>query len=153
MKKVSFSKWLLLLALICAMIMPIAACDSGNCGEKEKLVLSGNLRPEYPDVRYNLYSNGVLKIFGTGEMGEFGSAFEEKRDDVISVVVESGVTSISNNAFRECSSLTSVIFGNAERWKAGNSKSIDASGLTDPATAVTYLTKTYLSDYWRRGEN
>ena len=95
-----FKLWILSAMTILAMglfCVPAAADTSGRCGEDVTWVLD-------PDT-------GVLTISGTGEMywGSYyqGSAFGF-REDILSVVIEDGVTSIGGYAFRECSNLMSV---------------------------------------------
>ena len=56
-------------------------------------------------------SGGVLTISGTGAMANYDDEdvpWYEKISDITSVVIESGVTSIGNYAFIECSNLASV---------------------------------------------
>jgi hypothetical protein len=59
------------------------------------------------------YDNGTqtLTISGTGAMADYNSdnqPWKDFRGDITSVVIEDGVTSIGNNAFKDCTSLTSV---------------------------------------------
>lgn len=54
----------------------------------------------------------TLTISGTGAMTDFtstGSPIYSVRTTIKNVIIESGVTSVSNNAFRGCSSLASVV--------------------------------------------
>ncbi len=51
--------------------------------------------------------NGVLTISGTGAMAN-EQMWEDYINDITSVVMENGVTSIGGNAFRDCTSLNSV---------------------------------------------
>ena len=65
------------------------------------------------NVSWSLSEDGVLTISGTGEMYYLSSAPSDlspfyNRTDIKSVVIESGVTSIGDYAFRGCTSLTSV---------------------------------------------
>ena len=75
---------------------------SGNCGK------NGN------NVTYQLDNNGVLVISGSGEMRDFvyhDSPWYKKRLGLLQieiVIVKKGVTSIGHDAFRECTSLTSI---------------------------------------------
>jgi hypothetical protein len=59
------------------------------------------------------YDNGTqtLTISGTGAMADYNSdnqPWKDFRGDITSVVIEDGVTSIGNNAFKDCPSLTTV---------------------------------------------
>ena len=54
---------------------------------------------------------GTLTIYGTGSMEDYDSnnrPWESYKDDIQNVVIENGVTTISNFAFAECSALKSV---------------------------------------------
>ena len=66
--------------------------DSGTCGE---------------NVTWTLDSNGTLTFFGEGVMGEFYCWEVEK--EILSVIVEDGITTISPGAFLHCSTLSEVI--------------------------------------------
>ncbi len=69
---------------------PMPAAESGDCGE---------------GVTYTLTDDGVLTVSGNGEI-EY-NAFSD-RQDIKSVVIQEGVTSIWYRAFSGCTSLTSV---------------------------------------------
>ena len=74
-----------------------------------------------------------------------------------SITIPDSVTSIGVGAFSRCSSLTSVIFENTQGWWYSDSSSatsgtnISSSDLADSATAAKYLTHTYDNYYWKRG--
>ena len=74
-----------------------ASVESGTCGE---------------NVKWTLTKDGTLTISGTGAMTDYVFSDEAPwrsfRSQVKTVVIENGVTSIGNNAFYNCSSLTSV---------------------------------------------
>ena len=55
-------------------------------------------------VTWALYHDGLLKISGSGDM----TSHPWTADDITRVVIENGVTSISDYAFNGCTSLTSV---------------------------------------------
>ena len=71
--------------------------DSGTCGD---------------DLTWMLTQDGTLTISGTGEMEYYHGAdtapWCKNREDIINVVVTSGVTSIGESAFYGCNSLTSI---------------------------------------------
>ena len=71
--------------------------DSGTCGE---------------NVTWTLDQNGVLTISGTGEMERYGSASQwpwyRQRDEVVSIVIEDGVTTIGYSAFENFIHLTNI---------------------------------------------
>ena len=56
-------------------------------------------------------TTGVLTISGTGEMYEYNSYYKSPfyaDNDIITVVINNGVTNISDNAFENCSALTTI---------------------------------------------
>lgn len=68
------------------------------------------------DVNYYFkFSTGILAISGTGDMNDYTSStvpWKDYRDNITSVIVEDGVTSIGNSAFEYCDNLTTVTLGN-----------------------------------------
>ena len=76
--------------------------DSGTCGE---------------DVTWTLDSEGVFIISGTGKMDNYNwtdvSPWYSRRADIVSVIVEDGVTNIGERAFYECSELKNVQIANS----------------------------------------
>lgn len=64
------------------------------------------------NLTWTLDSDGLLTISGTGKMSDYSSSGETpwyyNRDDIISVIIENGITSIGNSAFDCCGSLTSI---------------------------------------------
>ena len=80
-------------------ICPYSVVDSGKCCN---------------NLTWILYNNGELKITGTGAMYDYDYIYrnrpwESYKDDIKSVVIGNGVTTIGTNAFCDCDSLTSVI--------------------------------------------
>ena len=65
------------------------------------------------DLTWTLYSVGTLVISGTGEMNDFTSVsnvpWHEYRQQIKSVIIENGVTSIGSEAFRKCGNLDKVV--------------------------------------------
>ena len=102
MKK-RFTYLIAMLAVICVLGTGLLLTDayateetySGTCGENLTWVLD---------------ANGVLTISGSGEMYgyDWDAPWYNKRENIISVVIEEGVTSIGSYAFSGCSSLTSI---------------------------------------------
>jgi hypothetical protein len=74
---------------------------SGNCGATD----------HETEVTWSLDDAGVMTIIGSGDMANYvynSQPWNSDKDDITSVVIESGVTSIGQNAFAYCSNLTSV---------------------------------------------
>lgn len=102
MKKVSFGLCLLLLAalIVCGFPSQAQAASSGTCGE---------------GVTWALDDSGTLTISGTGAMEEYASSSDvpwfSRRDFITAVVIEDGITSISDRAFVNNTVLTEVTIG------------------------------------------
>lgn len=63
------------------------------------------------------FAEGVLTISGTGDMYDYEVIFSTApwssiRNNITSVIIQNGVTSIGNDAFFRCDNLSSVTFGN-----------------------------------------
>lgn len=86
--------------LLIALLMGLSANaeKSGSCG---------------PNLKWHLTDDGVLTITGKGEMDDY-SLFSPWRDSGVKrIIIGNRVTSIGNNAFAFCSSLTSVTIPNS----------------------------------------
>ncbi len=73
--------------------------DSGTCGE---------------NLEWSFDGTGTLTITGTGEMADYSldnpCPWSGYRSEITTVVLGDGVTSIGNEAFQECTSLTGIHF-------------------------------------------
>ena len=70
----------------------------------------------HAEITWTLSDDGTLTISGTGDMpgyGYQGTPWYYQRDKIKKVVIENGVTSIGQEAFFKCSSLTSVTIPNS----------------------------------------
>ncbi len=109
-------KFFTLFFALAASVGTIFAESSGTCGE---------------NLTWTLSDEGVLTISGTGAMEDFfyyygamgaepATPWKDNLSAIKSIVIESGVTSIGDYAFYECSSLTSVTIPNSvtiiESW-------------------------------------
>jgi hypothetical protein len=69
------------------------------------------------DLMWKLDDEGTLTISGTGDMTNYASGgnapWYSRRESIKRVVIESGVTSIGDNAFYGCTSLTSIEIPNS----------------------------------------
>ena len=80
--------------------------------EKLPSIASGECGDQGDDLLWALVEDGTLTISGEGAMKDYNRYFDapwySNRQEILSVVMEPGATSISDNAFFRCSSLTSV---------------------------------------------
>lgn len=89
--------YMLLLLVAVAMNCLYASVHTGSCG---------------PNVTYSLdTTTGVLTISGTGAMYDY-SPWASKQSYIKRVIIEDGVTTIGDSAFKWCTSLSSVTIGN-----------------------------------------
>lgn len=101
---------LLFLAVITAVLMLCfvfgvsALAETGQCGENAYWTFNK--------------TTGELVISGTGAMKEYSSPFE-CNDEIKSVVINEGITSIYSGAFFECGNLTEVYLPNSLKVMAG----------------------------------
>ncbi len=96
--------WLLALFLMgCVLATPALAADT---------VASGTCGAEGDNLTWTLDSEGVLTISGTGAMKDYSNYDEapwtENSSSILTVKLESGVTSIGKRAFLSCSKMTDV---------------------------------------------
>ena len=94
-----------LAVLMIASLLPATALaadilDSGTCGAEG----------DGSNLTWTLDSKGVLTISGSGDMRDYdySSPWYENGNQIQSVFMANGVTSIGNFAFNECTSLTSM---------------------------------------------
>ena len=66
-----------------------------------------------------------------------------------SFVITENITYIGSNAFGACYGLTSLTFENPNGWQI-NGEPVDSSILTNPETAIRYLTDTHSEYIWTR---
>ena len=92
---------------------------SGNCGTNVNWVLE----------------DGVLTIYGSGNMNDYPQGWAKYSDDILTVIIEEGVTGIGDCAFSKCSRLKTVIISNSV-------KSIGHEAFYN----CTELEKVYISD-------
>ena len=97
----------LLLLLLTVTASAADTVASGTCGAEG----DGN------NLTWTLDSDGVLTISGSGRMMDFSPSDDipwvENKKSIKTACIESGVMSISDSAFRGCSSLTSVMIPNS----------------------------------------
>ena len=95
----------IMLALICVGAASAEIIASGDCGKNGS------------NVTWTLDSEGVLSITGTGEMTGFSkydglstsAPWDSCRNEIKSIIISDGVTSIGDYAFPYCGSLTSIV--------------------------------------------
>jgi len=112
-----------LLALAASVgLMNAAVDDSGSCGANVTYSFNG--------------TTGEMVISGTGPMTVFSSGtapWKNYKDAITSVVVEDGVTSVSQYSFGQCTNLTTVVIGN-------DVETIGQFAFNDCGTSFTSLT-------------
>ena len=97
---------LLCLCLLLA-LLPVSALGA-------KIVASGTCGANGDNLTWTLDSEGTLTISGEGEMANYFDSYDNRipwrnyGEQVITIILENGVTSIGDSAFSDCSSLTSV---------------------------------------------
>ena len=95
------------------MIDDIALSETDESGTAELQELTkpvhGDCSFFADDVIWVLDTDGTLTISGSGDMYYYSDApWDRYRDEIKRVVIEQGVTSIGNNAFKDCTGLVSV---------------------------------------------
>lgn len=124
MKKTVF---ILILLVLC--VVTGAAFADGTCG---------------PNLTWTLSDTGVLTVSGAGPMDDYTSSssvpWKEVKDNIISVVVEDGVTRIGDNAFYYCKNLITVTLPDSVtsigKYAFQSSSKITSINLTDNITAI-----------------
>ena len=98
------------------------------------------------------YSEGELIIFGSGDMYDYSSADEvpwaEFASEVTSIVVSSNVTSISDYAFYDCTSVTTVT--SYDTTPPTVSENTFNSSTYSSAILNVTSTSYVLADYWKQ---
>ena len=127
--------YILLIALL--MGLSAKAESSGTCG---------------PNLKWHLTDDGVLTITGEGRMNDYNDrryyvGGPWKPYDIKRVIIGDSVTSIGNEAFRQCFSLTSVTIGNSVTT-IGNSAFSGCNSLTSVTipNSVTTIGQSAFSD-------
>lgn len=126
-----------LFTLFFALIASIGTvfAQSGTCGD---------------NLTWNL-TEGVLTISGTGDMYDFydGVPWASYRENITSVTIGNGVTSIGYGAFHYCTNLASVTISNSVT-RIGKDAFYGCSGLKDPvynAHLFARMPKSYSGAY------
>ena len=130
-------KLLSILALLCLTVSGAWADDSGSCGT--------SLTYSYVGATH------TLTISGSGEMAKYDpymtkAPWNDYKDDITSVVIESGVPSIGRSSFTECYSLTTITIP-ASVTTIGNGAFCN-TGLTEvtiPASVTTLGNSVFMS--------
>ena len=131
--------WLLSLALVLSLLsgMSLTALaakaddQTGNCGDN----VNYKLEDTDGDGKYD-----KLSISGTGAMTDYGasnntSPWKSSSETIKTIIIENGVTSIGNHAFRYCKGLTSVSIPGSVT-SIGDSAFLNCQGLTSLSIPV-----------------
>ena len=122
----------------------------------------GYLFYTYENVHYLIGYAGdgtelVLPENYNGQTYEIYQSAFRYQDQIESVTIGSGVTSIGKSAFSDCDALTSVKFSKTDGWKCyenadgENGTVLPAEELSDPSLAAEYLTSSRSYFCWKRG--
>lgn len=99
MKKISILMSILMILTL--FTVSVSAAESGTCGASLTWTLD----------------NGTLNISGTGAMSNYttgsNTPWYSSREDITSVTIGTGVTSIGDYAFSQCSNLASITIPNS----------------------------------------
>ena len=85
------------------------------------------------------YSGGTLTVTGTGAMDDFsgGAPWDAHKEDITSVVLTGGVTTVGAYAFKGYTALKSVSFGNSLR-EIGQGAFQNCTGLTEISLPASF---------------
>ncbi len=86
--------------------------DDTESALDENIIDSGTCGVDGDNLSWVLTSDGTLKITGTGDMESYSyttAPWDNKKTDIISILIDNGVTSIGSKAFKECSNLVSIM--------------------------------------------
>ena len=113
------------------------ALETGKCGD---------------DVSYTIYDDGKLVIEGVGKMYDYpqGQSPFTNNEKIISAVIEDGVTSIGELAFKECTTLKGIVIpdsvtsiGESAFWRCTNLTNIT---IPDSVTSLGNSTFIYCAN-------
>lgn len=95
----------------------ILLCPYGSGDEDNRKVIdSGNCGENGDELQWTLYDDGELVISGTGKMSNYSAGkapWYGYRDEIKTVTVKDGITTISNNAFYDLTALQKVNIANS----------------------------------------
>ncbi|MBQ9078527.1 MAG: leucine-rich repeat protein [Ruminococcus sp.] len=112
-------KKILSTAMALTMVMPYMSTNlrtsdipSAFAESETKVLSSGTCGAQGDNLTWTLDSEGTLTISGKGEMTDCGETFitpwSSYTENIVSVIIEDGVTTIGHTMFYDCSNLTSV---------------------------------------------
>ena len=103
------------------------------CPDCDKVVEKGYTYWNEGNLTWKLYEDGTLNISGTGAMKDYNAddnlSPAYNNSDVKKIVIEKGVTSVGDYAFRSCNNLTSIMISNSVT-SIGNSAFFYCTSLT-----------------------
>ena len=124
------------------------------CPDCDTIVEKGYTYWNEDNLTWKLYADGTLNISGTGAMKDYNysdnpSPARQKKDSVKKVVIEDGVTSIGNDAFSACRSLTSITIPNSVTsigaYAFQNCSSLTSITIPDGVTSIGKSAFSYCS--------
>ncbi|MBR2520833.1 MAG: leucine-rich repeat protein [Oscillospiraceae bacterium] len=136
-RKVSFLiSFILIISFVISPLTAYAGFAPGYCGES---------------AQWKYDASGVLTIYGTGEVYDFGdleygsywgAPWDDDAGEITSAVIESGITALGQEMFRNCSNLVSVslpdtlVSENEALVSCSGLKTIEVSGDNEVYSAV-----------------
>lgn len=82
------------------------------------------------------FENGTLTVSGSGEM-ESGAPWGHLRDSIKTLVLTGGVTTVADEAFKDCDAITRIDFGGS-LVEIGSQAFMDCDGLTSISLPATF---------------
>lgn len=145
-----------------AVILTTAVFDVPGRILAASVVASGSCGANGDNVKWSLDSSGKLTISGSGAMDKFGASFQpwsDYRNDITTVVIESGVTAIGDENFYGFSKVTSVILNEGLQIIGSNAFAYcrSLSSVTIPASVTEINSAAFytanLSEVYFKGKN
>ena len=98
-----------IIVLIATMFILAVSCITCNATE---IVDSGECGENLGTVTWTLDDEGTLTITGNGKMGLYSEDYDvpwyKKKEKIVTIIIEPGVSSIGKNAFYRCKNATSA---------------------------------------------
>lgn len=116
MRYKTMKKWIAFL-MAAVISLSLAACGDSlgtiNYEVQTNQIANGSCTDT---IVWTLYSDGVLRLSGTGEIGDYekganNQPWADYRNRITALVIEDGITRIGDRAFQSCSYMESAVIG------------------------------------------